>query len=99
MTLACLQNLSQFCTFDILISALIMATSTIKKQVDTYLPLLTEKQQSLVLEMIKNFLNVDKEVEKITLKQYNSELEAAMKRIESGDFISKDAANNELSKW
>jgi hypothetical protein len=36
-----------------------MTSTAIKKQVDSYLPLLTSKQQNLVLEMIKTFLNVD----------------------------------------
>jgi hypothetical protein len=31
-----------------------MTSSAIKKQIDTYLPLLSAKQQVLVLEMIKN---------------------------------------------
>ncbi len=76
-----------------------MTTTAIKKQVDNYLPLLSAKQQTLVLEMIKNFLNVDKDVKRISRKQYNKELEDAVTRIEKGNFVSHKDALKELSKW
>ncbi|MBX3163967.1 MAG: addiction module protein [Bacteroidetes bacterium] len=34
-----------------------MTATAIKKQVNNYLPLLNHKQQALILETIKNFLN------------------------------------------
>lgn len=76
-----------------------MTTAAIKKQFDTYLPLLTAKQQTLLLEMVKSFLNVDKEAKRITKKQYNKELNDAVARIESGKFVSHKDAVKELSKW
>lgn len=42
-----------------------MTTAAIKKQFDGYFPLLSTKQQTLLLEMVKSFLNVDKDVKKI----------------------------------
>jgi ubiquinone biosynthesis protein Coq4 len=74
-----------------------MTATTIKKQVDNYLPLLSAKQQTLVLELIKNFLNVDKDVKRITRKQYNKELNDAVSRMEKGNFISHKNALKELS--
>jgi vacuolar-type H+-ATPase subunit D/Vma8 len=76
-----------------------MTSSAIRKQVDTYLPLLSAKQQVLVLEMIKSFLNVDDDVKKSSLKQYNKEINEAVARIEQGDFLSHKDALNELSEW
>jgi vacuolar-type H+-ATPase subunit D/Vma8 len=76
-----------------------MTAREIKKQFDTYLPLLSSKQQALLLEMVKNFLNVDKETKRITRKQYNKELDEAVARIESGDFVTHEDALKELSKW
>ncbi len=61
-----------------------MTSTAIKKQVDSYLPLLTSKQQNLVLEMIKTFLNVDSDTKRITKKQYNKEITDAVTRIEKG---------------
>lgn len=76
-----------------------MTATAIKKQVDNYLPLLTSKQQVLVLEMIKSLLNVDKETKRITRKQYNKEITDAVTRIEKGNSVSHKAAIKELSKW
>jgi hypothetical protein len=76
-----------------------MTSTAIKKQVDSYLPLLTSKQQNLVLEMIKTFLNVDSDTKRITKKQYNKEINDAVTRIEKGDSVSHNDALKELSKW
>ena len=76
-----------------------MTQAAIRKQFNDYLPLLSVKQQTLLLEMVKNFLNVDKETKRITRKQYNKEIDEAVSRIEKGNFISHEAAMRELSKW
>jgi hypothetical protein len=76
-----------------------MTTAAIKKQVDSYLPLLSEKQQTLVLEMIKGLLNVDKDSKRVTRKQYNKEISQAISRIEKGESVSQKDALKELSKW
>lgn len=76
-----------------------MTATAIKKQVDNYLPLLSAKQQTLILEMIKSFLNVDKETKRITRKQYNKEINDAVIRIEKGNSVSHKDAIKELSKW
>jgi hypothetical protein len=76
-----------------------MTSTAIKKQVDSYLPLLTSKQQNLVLEMIKTFLNVDSDTKRITKKQYNKEINEAVARIEKGESVSHNDALKELSKW
>ncbi|MES2838076.1 MAG: hypothetical protein V4667_11170 [Bacteroidota bacterium] len=76
-----------------------MTPTAIKKQFDGYLPLLTNKQQELVLEMVKSFLNVDKDVKRISRKQYNKEVNEAVSRIEKGNFVKHDVALKELSKW
>ena len=76
-----------------------MTTSAIKKQFDGYLPLLSNKQQALLLEMVKSFLNIDKETKRISKKQYNKEINEAVSRIEKGKFVSHQDAIKELSKW
>lgn len=76
-----------------------MTATTIKKQVDNYLPLLSAKQQTLVLELIKSFLNVDKDVKRISRKQYNKELNDAVSRMEKGKSVSHKDALKELTKW
>lgn len=75
-----------------------MTTNTIKKQFDGYLPLLSEKQQTLLLEMVKSFLNIDKDAKRITRKQYNKEITEAVARIDEGNFVTHEDALRELSK-
>lgn len=75
-----------------------MTSSAIKKQLDGYLPLLSNKQQTLLLEMVKSFLNVDQGVKRISRKQYNKEIIEAVARIEEGNFITHKEALIELSK-
>ncbi len=76
-----------------------MNAAAIKKQFEGYLPLLSIKQQTLLLEIAKNFLNLDKETKRTTKKQYNKELGDAIARIESGEFVTHEMAFKELSKW
>lgn len=76
-----------------------MTATAIKKQVDNYLPLLSAKQQTLVLEMIKTLLNVDIDAKRITRKQYHKEINEAVARIEKGNSVSHKDALKELSKW
>ncbi|HXD91706.1 MAG TPA: hypothetical protein VNX01_00760 [Bacteroidia bacterium] len=76
-----------------------MTTAAIKKQFDGYLPLLSAKQQALLLEMAKNLLNIDKETKRISKKQYNKEINEAVARIEKGKFVTHQDALKELAKW
>ena len=76
-----------------------MTTKAIKKQVEDYLPMLSTKQQVLVLEMIKSLLHVDNENKRITRKQYNKELDEAVERIEKGTSISHKDVLKEIAKW
>ena len=76
-----------------------MTATAIKKQVDNYLPLLSAKQQTLILEMIKSFLNVDRDTMRISRKKYNKEINEAIARIEKGNSVSHKDALKELSKW
>lgn len=75
-----------------------MTSTTIKKQLDKYLPLLSDKQQSLLLEMAKSFLNVDQDAKRISRKQYNKEITEAVDRVEEGNFVTHDDALKELSE-
>ena len=76
-----------------------MTKAAIKKQVDDYMPLLSPRQQTLVLEMIKSFLNIDNDQKRISRKQYNKEINEAIQRIESGVSFSHKDALKEISKW
>ena len=75
-----------------------MRQAVIKKELDTYLPLLSSSQQELILDMIKNILHVDTKEKRISIEKYNTEIEAALKDVKSGKGISHDViAKNK--KW
>lgn len=78
-----------------------MRTTKIKNQVIDYLPMLSPRQQSLVLEMIKSFLNVEPESKSLraSAEEYNKELDDAIERIEQGKSITHEQVIKELSKW
>ena len=76
-----------------------MTVATIKKQFDNYLPLLSAKQQSLLLEVAKNLLHIETESKRVSKKQYNKELDEAVARIEKGSSVDHKQALKELAKW
>lgn len=73
-----------------------MKQETINTEFNTYFHLLTLEQKSSVLSLIKSFIKTDK---RISLKQYNKELLAAEKRIDSGKFITQEDVEKEIEKW
>lgn len=77
-----------------------MTSLAIKKQLNNYIPLLTNKQQALLLEMVKSILHVDDSKEqRITLKQYNKELADAEKQIKAGKFTTQADLEKESASW
>ena len=75
-----------------------MTSPEIKKQLDKYLPLLSIKQQALVLELVKSFLNIDADDKPFSNNQYNKELAEAVDRVEDGGFVTQEETKKELSK-
>ncbi|MFM8977416.1 MAG: hypothetical protein ACKOJE_05130, partial [Bacteroidota bacterium] len=69
-----------------------MTSAIVQKQVNGYLPLLSSKQQILVLEMIKTLLNVESGEKRITKKQYNKEINDAVHRMDSGNSVTHQDA-------
>ncbi len=76
-----------------------MTTSAIKKQLDSYLPLLTNKQQELLLEMIKNILHIDPSDQRISIKQYNKEIADALKQVNNGKYTNQKDLEKEVKGW
>jgi hypothetical protein len=76
-----------------------MSPSTIKKELNAYLPLLTAKQQELLLEMVKNILQVEPIEKRISVKQYNAEINASIKQAKEGKTISHAQLLKEMEKW
>ena len=76
-----------------------MKTSTIKKELNTYLPMLSENQQTLVLDMVKSILQIDNKEKRISIAQYNKEIEAAEKEVREGKTVSHKEVVKQSKKW
>jgi len=63
-----------------------MSTTQLKKEFNTYLPMLNMQQQQLLLDMVKNILQVEPNSDRISLNKYNAELEHSSKQIDEGKF-------------
>ena len=76
-----------------------MKTAAIKKELNAYIPMLSARQQEIILSMVKNILNVDPKEKRLTKEQYNKELDAAEKRIDKGEYYTQTEVENKLKKW
>lgn len=76
-----------------------MTATTLKKELSTYLPLLSARQQALVLDMVKNILHVDTHEKRISIEQYNTEIESALKEVKQGKSISHEEVITKSKKW
>jgi hypothetical protein len=76
-----------------------MTSVAIKKELDSYLPLLTGKQQALLLDMVKNILHIEPSKQRISLKQYNKELAVAEKQIAKGEYTTQEDLEKEIKTW
>jgi hypothetical protein len=76
-----------------------MTATQIKKELNAYLPLLSNRQQEILLDMVKNLLNIDKKEKRISVEQYNKEIEASMKQINEGKFVTHAEVLKQSKKW
>lgn len=76
-----------------------MSSTAVKKELNTYLPLLSARQQMLVLDMIKSILQVDTKEKRVSIEQYNLEIELALKGAKEGKSISQQEVANQSKKW
>lgn len=76
-----------------------MSVASIKKELNTYLPLLSTNQQELVLAIVKSILQVDSNEERISIEQYNAEIEFALSEVKKGKSISHKEVVNQSKKW
>ncbi len=78
-----------------------MASSAIDKELIRYFTLLDAGQKEMLLAMIKRILkpgNSNTE-ERITIEQYNKELDEAIERINQGEFTTFEELEKEIKGW
>lgn len=74
--------------------------SVLDKELIRYFVRLTDPQKKSLLEVMKSFLNNDDITSKrITLEEYNHELDEAMKRISSREFTTLEELEKEMQTW
>ncbi len=82
-----------------------MATMSLDKQIENYLPFLGKEEKRSLLSVIKSFMKL-KEADipqphgqRLTIEQYNKELEDAEARIDAGFFTSHEDVLKESESW
>ena len=74
--------------------------STLERELFTYILQLDEAEKKSVLEMLKTFLKDRiKGINRVSLEQYNKEIEEAIGRVESGDFDDQDEIEKLSKDW
>ena len=77
-----------------------MAHSTIDKELINYFALLDQKQKETLLAMIKSYLMPgNSTTERISIEQYNKELDEGNEQIENGEFVTMEELLNEIKTW
>ena len=78
-----------------------MSTKALEQELYKYLLKLNDAEKKSVLELIKTFLSsrkVDAE-ERISIEEYNKEIDEAMTRMDSGEFYSHDEVMEMSKSW
>lgn len=77
-----------------------MKEQALNQEFSVYYNMLSESQKKSLLKMMKSFLgkSIDK-TKRISVAQYNKELEEAEQRIESGQFINQESLREEAKEW
>ena len=73
-----------------------MSEQVINREFNTYFKLLTKDQKESILLLIKSFVN---RTNRISVEQYNIEIDAAEARISQGLCISHEEIEKESKEW
>ena len=71
---------------------------TMDKELYKYWEKLDTNQKKSIIGMIKSFLQPADKKNRTTVAQYNKEIDAAMNRIDEGDFVSHGDVLKEMAK-
>jgi uncharacterized protein YlaI len=78
-----------------------MSAQSLESQILHYLPELELDQKKSLLSVIKSFIRLkeNQPVRRLTIEEYNKELDAAEARIEAGHFTTLEDVMKEAEKW
>jgi uncharacterized coiled-coil DUF342 family protein len=77
-----------------------MKEQALNQEFYQYYNRLTKVQKESMLTMVKSFLDKSEDkAQRISVEQYNKELEEAEKRISKGEYITHESLKAEAKKW
>ncbi len=76
-----------------------MKEQTLNQEFDFYYNMLSEVQKRSLLSMMKSFIGGKENTKRVSIAQYNRELDAAEERINRGQFVTQDSLRKEAEKW
>ena len=75
-------------------------SQVLDKQIAEHLSLLHDDEKKSILSVIKSFLSHRKETpERVSIEQYNKELDKAEAQFKSGNFITHEEMIKRVKKW
>ena len=75
-----------------------MSVSLLKEMNACFRELNVAEQQS-VLQMVKTFLESRQNKKRLSINQYNNDIDKAMNRINKGKFITQEDVEKESEEW
>jgi hypothetical protein len=78
-----------------------MSVQTVDSQIVDYLPLLGDEEKRSILGVIKSFVLLRKKEmqERISIEQYNKELDDALEEIRAGNLLTQEEVEKLSSEW
>lgn len=76
-----------------------MKASVIDKEMYEYFTQLNEAEKSSIVEMIKTFLKGKHEETRISIEQYNAEIDESLAEIERGESYTHEEVVNMSKEW
>ncbi len=74
--------------------------NAIDREMYTYFTQLNDAEKKSVVQMLKTFLISRKDqYERITVEQYNKELDEAMERVSKGEYTTFEELEKEMKSW
>lgn len=76
-----------------------MATPSLNTELIKYFSLLTPAQKKSVLTLIKSFVTHEIKSGRISIDQYNKEIQEAMAEAAAGDYVTQEDIEKESASW
>ena len=77
-----------------------MPVSVLDAEIKKYLPLLGTDEKNTLLTLIKSFLSLkNSNADNSFIQEYNKDIDDAMKRIDTGSFVTHEDLRKEMKTW